>query len=356
MAVGLPLKTTYANGDVYSASDVNDTNGTINANASPYAAGKNKIINGDFNVNQRNFTSVLTDTTYGFDRFAQFTSGGTTYSTQTFTAGTAPVVGYEAKNFARLVTTAPTTYALLNQPIEDVRTFANQTATFSFWAKAGTGTPSVNVGFTQSFGSGGSANVTTFSTKKTITTSWARYSFTITVPSISGKTIGTSSALGANIYVCDSVLGSGVGNQAGTFDIWGVQVEAGSTATAFQTATGTIQGELAACQRYFIKFDNGASYSALCTGAYYSTTDSYADLQLPVAMRISPALTVSATDAITNQVAGSVRVSTVAPTIQTGSGNSTRVMLKVTTGADTAGRAVNVLVSQNRSIELSAEL
>ena len=30
MAVGLPLKTTYANGDVYSASDVNDTNGTVN--------------------------------------------------------------------------------------------------------------------------------------------------------------------------------------------------------------------------------------------------------------------------------------------------------------------------------------
>jgi len=30
MAVGFPLKTTYANGDVYSASDVNDTNGTLN--------------------------------------------------------------------------------------------------------------------------------------------------------------------------------------------------------------------------------------------------------------------------------------------------------------------------------------
>ena len=30
MAVGWPTKTTYANGDVYSASDVNDTNGTIN--------------------------------------------------------------------------------------------------------------------------------------------------------------------------------------------------------------------------------------------------------------------------------------------------------------------------------------
>jgi hypothetical protein len=30
MAVGLPLKTTYADGDVFSASDINDTNGTIN--------------------------------------------------------------------------------------------------------------------------------------------------------------------------------------------------------------------------------------------------------------------------------------------------------------------------------------
>lgn len=30
MAVGFPAKTTYANGDVFSASDINDTNGTLN--------------------------------------------------------------------------------------------------------------------------------------------------------------------------------------------------------------------------------------------------------------------------------------------------------------------------------------
>ena len=38
-----------------------------------------------------------------------------------------------------------------------------------------------------------------------------------------------------------------------TLDIWGVQAEISSVATAFQTATGTIQGELAACQRYYIR-------------------------------------------------------------------------------------------------------
>jgi len=46
-----------------------------------FTAGKNKIINGDFGVNQRNFTSTTTDATFGFDRFPLLYSGGTcTYS------------------------------------------------------------------------------------------------------------------------------------------------------------------------------------------------------------------------------------------------------------------------------------
>jgi len=167
MPVGLPLKTTYANGDVFSASDINDTNGTINITAAPFAAGKNRIINGDFAINQRAFTST----------------GTTTYSAQTFTPGTAPVTGYESTNFARIVSTGQTlssAFSVFGQKIEDVRTFANQTVTFSFWAKAASGTPSISANFFQDFGGGGSSGVYSYPTtqKQAITTSWARYSFT----------------------------------------------------------------------------------------------------------------------------------------------------------------------------------
>jgi hypothetical protein len=292
MAVGLPLKTTYANGDVYSASDVNDTNGTINTTAAPYAAGKNKIINGDFNVNQRSFSTTSTNNAYGFDRWKLSAGTGTfTYSAQTFTAGTAPVTGYEGTNYARLVTsgqTATSGYAGLQQQVESVRTFANQTVTLSFWAKASSGTPKVQPTLEQVFGTSGSAGVQIAGTSVTISTSWARYSATIAVPSISGKTIGASNFLSVQLYTSlgtDYPTYGNIGVQAATIDFWGVQLEAGSTATAFQTATGTIQGELAACQRYLPAFiGQGNSFF----GFAQNTTTSKMYFKLPTNARVAP--------------------------------------------------------------------
>jgi hypothetical protein len=265
-----------------------------------YAAGKNKIINGDFTINQRAFTSNTTSNTYNFDRFFQVNGGTTgtlTVTPQTFTAGAAPVAGYEATNFVRCVTASgasTNTFALLEQKIENVRTFAGQTITVSFWAKAGSGTPNLSVEIEQAFGSGGSGSVFTASTaKQAITTSWARYSFSISVPSISGKTIGTSSATIVSIWLSGgsdfNARSNTVGLQNATFDIWGLQAEEGSVATAFQTATGTLAGELAACQRYYFRKTSGnTNYTWFAWGMGQGSSQALFAIPAPVTMRTTP--------------------------------------------------------------------
>jgi len=308
MAVGFPAKTTYANGDVFSASDINDTNGTLNLlTSAQFAAGKNDIINGDFRINQRAFTSNTANNTYNFDRWVQLNGGATgtlTITPQTFTLGAAPVSGYEGTNFVQGVTASGAstdTYAILAQKIESVRTLAGQTATISFWARATSGTPKIGVEIEQFFGTGGSpsAEVRVAGGAVTLSTSWARYSVTVAVPSISGKTIGTNNDNQLGVFFWFSAgstfasRASSIGLQNATFQMWGVQVEAGSNATAFQTATGTIQGELAACQRYY--YQVGATTGAvdiLMRSYNYGSGSAAVTVAIPhpVVMRIAPTI------------------------------------------------------------------
>jgi hypothetical protein len=251
-----------------------------------FAAGKNKIINGDFGIWQRG-TSFTPSAAWNYnaDRFAMYCAGSghtPVVSRETFTPGTAPVSGYEGQYFWRYSQAAAGSGNTTNnvaQRIENVQTFANQQVTVSFWGKADA-SRTVTSEFYQEFGSGGSAGVTTSIGSHSFTTSWQRFTATVTVPSISGKTIGTSSYL-----TLQFILPTGV---AQTIDFWGVQVEAGSVATAFQTATGTIQGELAACQRYFQVIAVSQAW-----GTWYSTTDAALMAGLPVAMRVTPTATFS---------------------------------------------------------------
>ena len=235
------------------AQSVTDLSNYANLTTTPISGFRNAIINGDFKINQRAFTSTSSNSTFTLDRWStEFSGVTTTYSAPTFSAGIASTLGYEATNHMRIVTSSAGagSYALILQRIEDVRSFAGQTVTMSFWAKASSGTPKVGVRFAQVFGTGGSTFVgTNAPTSQTISTSWNRYSFTVSVPSISGKTIGANSFLAASILVNDDLLGTGVGIQNNTFDIWGVQVEKGTVATPFeQRPIGT---ELALCQRYY---------------------------------------------------------------------------------------------------------
>jgi len=272
-----------------------------------FAAGKNKIINGDFRINQRQFTSTTATSglAYGFDRWLQQVTDGTvTYSAETFTAGTAPVAGYESINFARQTSTGQTlatATSILVQRIEDARTLANQSATVSFWAKAASGTPKVAIELQQNFGTGGSASVNTYGGQVTLSTSWARYSATFTgatiVPSVAGKTIGVDSTLRVNLWTSagsdfNSRTGS-LGIQSSTIDFWGVQLEAGTVATPFQTMTGTIQGELEACQRYYWRWGaqvTGGNPMMVPFGTAQSTTNLVVSVPTTTTMRTSPGL------------------------------------------------------------------
>ena len=251
--------------------------------------GKNKIINGKFDIWQRgtSFTTSGVASQYNADRWvASGDVANSTITQQTFTPGTAPVAGYEGQYYLRYVKGGTTANQMfLIQRVEDVRTFAGQTVTLSYWMKASatiTNEPLIQ----QNFGSGGSSEVyTTFSTHS-VTTSWTRYSVTINVPNISGKTIGSSSFLGFW-----PIRYTGTSNV--TIEVWGVQAEDGPAATSFIPAGGgSQQAELSLCQRYYYAYSNsGLSDTPYFRSVYVSSppnSSAACDMYFPTTMRIAP--------------------------------------------------------------------
>jgi hypothetical protein len=271
--------------DTYTQSAVNNA---FQANTNNFAAGKNKIINGDFGVWQRG--SSFTPTTgqvYTTDRFLTLRDGTgatVTVSRQTFipNAGGNPTNAVNGRNYfyrqAQSVAGTGGTYNLMEQRIEGA-VLAGQTVTFSFWAKAAASLtlPQIDYEYTIG-GTNVSANVTS---NISITTSWARYSYTFTMPTYSGYTPdNTSDFFGIRLWYPS--------NTTFTFDTWGWQLEAGSNATAFQTATGTIQGELAACQRYYVRFSTSDAYAGYSIGTASQTNTMDFIMSLPVTLRVNP--------------------------------------------------------------------
>jgi hypothetical protein len=229
----------------------------------------NAIINGAFDIWQRGTSS--SSTLYCADRwFLGHDVNPTTFtqSRQTFTPGAAPVAGYEGQYFYRyaITTVGSGSNAYINQAIEDVRTFAGQTVTVSFWAKADSAR-TIQTAFNQNFGSGGSTTVGTSGVNHSVTTSWTRFTATYTLPSISGKTVGTSSYL--QFYFTVGSLASGL-----QLDIWGVQLESGSTATPFKRNAPSIGAEEIACYRYLPVIKAGSAYMPFGDGYATSTTSS----------------------------------------------------------------------------------
>ena len=276
--------TTYLTQSSASTAYLTQSNGITAATASatyiplssPVSSYKNKIINGGFDIWQRGTT--FSTGGYTADRWLLQVDGSSAtraVSQQALTPGS--ITGYESSFFLRYnqsIAGSSTTFNILDQRIEDVRTLAGQVVTVSFWAKADS-SRTITSSIQQVFGTGGSSEVAGLASGNiNITTSWTRYSYTGTLASISGKTVGTNSyaAFRINFPI----------NATFTVDIWGVQVERGSIATEFEQRF--IGDELRMCHRYFWRgFVAGGGGWGGSGGSVPLVSWSY-----PVRMRIAP--------------------------------------------------------------------
>jgi hypothetical protein len=244
---------TSGNDGQFLLSDSSKTSG-LNYGGPTNIAGKNFILNGDFDFYSKGYTTYsLTGSVAqaGIDRWYLYSLGNavSTYSLQQFSLGDIPLS--EPKNYLRCVTTSTGSTGdgvLIQQQIDGVRSLPAGTYTISFWARAGSGTPKISVDTEQIYG----VPVTTTAWGSvTLSTSWQKYSLTTTIPSLAGNSILYDGQDHINIGIWYSAGSSwagrpsGIGLQNNTFDIALIQLESGSTTTGFSRSGGNYNLEAA---------------------------------------------------------------------------------------------------------------
>jgi hypothetical protein len=244
------------------------------------SGGKNKCVNGGMDFFQRS-TSNATTGYQTADRWYQLIAGTTTVSRDTDVPSGVPVQ-YSLKG----LTSAGTSYMQYQYSLEsaDVIPLRGLTVTFSWYMKKNSTWSGLfgesnyyysnSTDARASLGTNVSAGYSN-PTGVTPTTSWARYYETITIP---------SDAVGFQKQFNPSTV------QASGAALWitGVQIEIGTSPTTFTRAGGTIQGELAACQRYY--FRNTANADEILINYAFAASSGFANgqIQYPVTMRVVP--------------------------------------------------------------------
>jgi len=318
-------------------------------NALSISAARNNVINGGMDIWQRGTSFTLTGggNFYTADRW--FT--GATNLTIAQESSTVPT-GYK---YSMKVTTSATQQWFVDQFIETSNSlpFAGQTVTFSALVSASTSTNiSLGVGYSTTVDASNSSSLTSATlvsggSGTASSGSFTQITGTFTIPS-TAKTIAvyffptTTATSGTSVYVT------------------GVQLEIGSTATAFSRAGGTIQGELAACMRYFQYF-NTPTYAfadfGFNGGVGISSTAIVAQKTLAVPMRAVPAVaSFSSVSWVAYWGLGVTNITNV--TVY--SASSTQVAsLQFTTTGVSAGTAYPIILQNNSTsafIGISAEL
>jgi hypothetical protein len=232
---------------------------------------KNWVINGGFDIWQRgtSFTTAPTSPTgigqYTVDNWKSYTVATGTLSRQTFTLGQTDVPG-NPQYYMNWTQSATAGNSNIRNPIENVVLSSGKTFTVSCWIRNNAATSStVKIQFLQAFGTGGSPSTeidaigaTTFSIPGDAT--WYKIQATITLPSLSGKVLGTD----GNDYFAPYL---GINTLSGSnIDIAQFQMEEGSSATDFEPVNIAIDTML--CRRYYEEIVVGTISKNVSTGNY----------------------------------------------------------------------------------------
>jgi len=273
------------------ARDVADTQENLGGPVPPYVAGKNGFINGGFDIWQRG-TSLAGGAfkNYTADRWAQFRAGITVSRQLTADTTNLPFIQYCARVQRDSGTSGVNINLLMNSmATSDAIPFAGKTVTMSFYARKGANYSATSSGLQASIYSGTGTDqalidgytgqITVSTTTVALTTTWQRFSFT-----------GTVGATATELSCEFAFTPTGTAGAADYYEVTGVQIEIGSQATPFARNAGTIQGELAACQRYYWRTtSNGTAATAIGQIATASsTTTASCPLRCPVTMRVTP--------------------------------------------------------------------
>ena len=285
---------------------------------SPYAAGKNPVLTAAMQVWQRGTSIAVAAATvpYTADRW-QIQTGASVASTvsRQATADTTnlPNIQYCARvqRNSGQTGTAGIAFAQNFESINSIP-FSGKTVTFSFYARAGANYSAASnalavyvisgTGTDQNVFVGGITGQSNFiASSATLTTTWQRFTFT-----------GTVSATATQLIA--DLIYTPVGT-AGTndyYEITGVQLEVGSVATPFHTFSTTIQGELAACQRYYWRQTAPEGTTPFGSGAAYASTGMGATIKLPVTMRTKPSSIDFSALAVSDIANAGINITTVA--------------------------------------------
>ena len=342
---------------------------------------RNRIINGNMVIDQRNAGASVSlvsggGNTFSADRwYVENATDGTATIQQVSDAPTGFSNSIKYTVTATDASLASDQAAWIQQRIEGFNfsdmlygTASAQTVTVSFWVKSSvTGTFGVtlaNSAYNRGYPASFTVNSANTWEQKTATIAGDTTGTWIGATNGIGVRVSFGIAAGSSRSAASGAWGAGVilgvtgqvnlmATNGATFQVTGVQLEAGSVATPFERRPyGT---ELQLAQRYFARFNSlGGSYRGVGAGVSESATSISCVVKYPVTMRSGP--TASGANMATYD-GSSVRAVTAFSTQYTGS-DGLNINLTVGGGGMTTNRPAN-LISDNSGtgyFDLSAEL